>query len=260
MSTRTTYTSTVTVPVYASWKCEKCGEVNFSTGGIRCQQQESTTSFRNSKHEEAKLKASKRAKTAWVNHAYHIMTDPHNNAAAMRSDFYLQNTNCTKCGKKPKWDKDTKYITWVALSFVPAIISGIIAFTSVTSIGAWLAFLGFLSVIIYGFVTEANYKKTMATLPKELTPVIGTLNTELVGHAKSFGISIPSPEESIAIIKSYGRTTKRPSNAIVPKAGEISIDISKVHKDAITPQYCRKCGVQLQSDSEFCHKCGTKII
>ena len=62
----------------------------------RCQQQESTTSFRNSKHEEAKAKASKRAHAAWVNHAYHIMTNPQNHATEMRSDFFLQNTNCTK--------------------------------------------------------------------------------------------------------------------------------------------------------------------
>ena len=26
MASRTVYTSTITVPVYASWKCEECGE------------------------------------------------------------------------------------------------------------------------------------------------------------------------------------------------------------------------------------------
>lgn len=57
MSTRTTYTSTISVPTYASWKCEKCGEINFSAGIIRCSRQASTSSFRNSKHEEAKAEA-----------------------------------------------------------------------------------------------------------------------------------------------------------------------------------------------------------
>lgn len=259
MATRTTYTSTVTVPVYASWKCEKCGEINFSTGGIRCQQQESTTSFRNSKHEEAKAKASKRAHAAWVNHAYHIMTNPQNHATEMRSDFFLQNTNCTKCGTKPKWDKDTKYLTWTIIGFMGSIISGLVAFASVTDIGAWLVFLGFLSMIIYGFATEAKYKKTMANLPKELTPVIGSLNTELIEHAKSFGVSVPTPEESIAIVKTYTETNYQPTKVTPSKTGEISIDISAIREDKATPNYCRKCGAQLQTGSEFCHKCGTKI-
>ena len=35
MGSRTTYTSTITVPVYASWKCEHCGEINFVTARKR---------------------------------------------------------------------------------------------------------------------------------------------------------------------------------------------------------------------------------
>ena len=57
MSSRTVYTSTITVPVYASWKCEECGEVNFATGSIVVKRQESSSSWRPSKQREAEAKA-----------------------------------------------------------------------------------------------------------------------------------------------------------------------------------------------------------
>ena len=253
MASRTTYTSTVTVPVYAAWKCEHCGEVNFSAVVIGCKKEESTSSWRNSKHEEAKAKAHELAQAEWAGNAYKIITDPHRNAMAMRSDFFLQHTNCTKCGKKPKWDKDMKYLSWFGLSFMPAIISGIVAISMKTSIVAWLVFLAFLSVIIYGIVTEKKYKKTMLELPKEYTPVIGSLNKDLIEYADCFGTAIPSPDECIEIVRNYGRSP------LVQKVPAQTVE-ETAEPTVTNAGFCRKCGTQLQADSDFCHICGTKII
>lgn len=207
MATRTTYTSTISVPSYASWKCEKCGEINFAVGTTRCQQQESTTSFRNSKQEEAKLRASDLVHTHWTDHVLKIMLEPNQMAQEFRKDFSLENTDCTKCGAKPRWDKDMKYLSWLALSFTPAIFSGIVAIAAQTNIVAWLIFIGLLSVIIYGVVSESSYKKMMKTLPKEYIPVIGSLNQELVEYANKLGKKIPTPDESIEIVKAYDLTS-----------------------------------------------------
>ena len=96
MGSRTTYTSTITVPVYASWKCEHCGEINFAAGNIVCKRQESTSSWRNSKHEEAKAGAHDLAQAEWAGEAYKVITDPNNSASELYSNVFLQNTRCNK--------------------------------------------------------------------------------------------------------------------------------------------------------------------
>ena len=203
MATKTIYTSTISVPSYASWKCEKCGEINFSVGTLQCQEQESTTSFRNSKLEATREAASNRVQTNWKNHVVKFMFEPNENAQSLRRDFFLENTTCTKCGEKPKWDKDMKYWTYTTLAFFPAMVSGLIALECKTSIIAWLIFVALVSVVVWGFVSELSYKKMMKKFPKQYTPVIGSLNQELVEYANALGKEIPTPEETIAIVKIY---------------------------------------------------------
>ena len=241
MATRTTYTSTITVPVYASWKCEECGEINIATGVIACKRQETTSSWRPSKQREAEEMAAKRAQAEWVGETYQIISDPNNYAQEMRNGLYLQNTHCTKCGKKPKWHKDMKYLTWGIFCLTPTIISGIIAIVMGTSPVAWLIFGAFLAIIATAFISEPRYKKMMKNLPKEYTPVLGSLNPELVEYANKFGKTIPTPDECIEIVKGF------------------SID-KKAEDEKADCCFCRKCGTQLTRDSEFCHKCGTEII
>ena len=73
MSSRTVYTSTITVPVYGSWKCQECGEVNFATGAIVCKRQESSSSWRPSKQKEAEERAASLAQAEWAEEAYKIV-------------------------------------------------------------------------------------------------------------------------------------------------------------------------------------------
>lgn len=211
MASKTVYTSTITVPVYASWKCEECGEINFATGAIVVKRQESSSSFRPSKQREAQAKAANVAQAEWAGETLQIISDPNNHAQDMRSGLFLQNTHCTKCGKKPKWDKDMKYLSWGGLCFVPAIISGIAAIAYGTSPVVWVIFAAFLAIVVTAFISESRYKKMMKNLPKEYTPVIGSLNNELIEYASALGKTIPNLVECIAIVKGYNQVANVPT-------------------------------------------------
>lgn len=205
MGSRTTYTSTITVPVYASWKCEHCGEINFAAGNIVCKRQETTSSWRNSKHEEAKARAHDLAQAEWAGEAYKVITDPNNSASELYSNVFLQNTRCTKCRKKPRWEMHMKFVPLLGFAMITAIISILCVLGSPTSIGAWLAFLCSAGFITWGIVRENRYKKMMPNFPKQYTPVIGSLNAELAEYAAQRGKSIPTPDECVEIVRNFGK-------------------------------------------------------
>ena len=256
MASRTVYTSTITVPVYASWKCEECGEVNFATGVIVCKRQESSSSLRSSKQREAEERAAAQARAEWAGDAFKIISDPNNSGSAMYSNFYLQNTKCTKCGKKPRWNKNVKFLPLVGLCMPVALISGIAAFATLTSVAAWLIFLASAGFIAWGIAREEVYKKMMPKLPKKYTPVIGSLNEELIAYAGALGKTIPNPDECIATVKGYDQI----ATPATPKVQPVAESSSSEYTTTVQSNFCRKCGAQLQADSGFCHKCGTEIV
>ncbi len=251
MATRTTYTSTITVPVYAGWKCEHCGEVNFAEGVIRCQKEESTTSLRNSKHEEAKALAKKQVQEEWAEYAFKIIDDPNHSGSAMFYNFFLQNTKCTQCGKKPRWNKNAKFIPLAGLVITAGIISGIVSFSTGSSVASWLIFLSCIGFLAWLIVREESYKKMMTKLSKENTPVIGSLNPELINFANALGKTIPNPDKIIEIVKGFDHVP----NTTINKA-----PITENNDSTVTSNFCRKCGAKLQADSGFCHKCGTEVV
>lgn len=214
MSTKTTYISTVTVPVYASWKCEKCGAVNFTTGEITCKREESSKSWFTSIQNEAKERAAARAKAEWTRDAFRIINDPNRRGSAMYENFFLQNTKCVGCGKKPRWNKNLKFPPLIALCMPVALLSGLAAFALMTSVAAWLIFLGSVGFIAWSIIQQTVYSRMMIDFPKKYTPVIGSLNAELIEYAKTLGSKIPTPEECIATVKGYDPI----ANTAVPKA------------------------------------------
>jgi len=255
MASRMIYTSTITVPVYASWRCEECGEVNFATGAIVVKRQESSSSWRSSKQREAEAKAASLAQAEWTGEALQIISDPNNHAQDMRNGLFLENTHCTKCGKKPKWDKDMKYLTWGSLCLTPTIISALAAIALGTSPIAWSIFAAFLAIVVTAFISEPRYKKMMKNLPKKHTPVIGSLNAELIKYAQALGKTIPGPDECIAIVKGYDQVAHT-STTIQP----VVENAVPANNTTVQHIFCRKCGAQLQANSSFCHKCGTEIM
>ena len=213
MYKKITYISTVTVPVYASWKCEKCGAVNFATGEITCKREESSKSWFSSIQNEAEERAAARAKAEWTRDAFRIINNPNCKGTAMYEHFFLQNTNCVGCGKKPRWNKNLKFLPLFALCMPVALLSGFAAFALMTSVTAWLIFLASVGFIAWSIIREEVYSRMMIDFPKKYTPVIGSLNAELIEYAKALGSTIPTPDECIATVKGYDPI----ANTAVPK-------------------------------------------
>lgn len=200
MTTRNVYTSTVTVPVYASWKCEKCGKTNFTTGKISCSYSVSSDSLQPSKQKAAKVKAASLAKLKWTEKAFRIISNPNGYAQDVRDGLVLDNFYCQNCGKKPKWKGDEKYSICGYICLTGAILSGLAAVYFMVDIAIWVIFGVFLAMTIIAFLVSHRYKATMRNLPKEYTPVIGSLNNELIEYAKAHGVTILKPDECIAAV------------------------------------------------------------
>ncbi len=243
MATRTTYTATITVPVYVSWRCEACENTNIAVGTIACKRQAITSSWRSSKQKEAEERAANSVREEWVGEAYKIISDPNHCGRAMYSNFFLQRKKCSKCGKKPRWNKNFHALP-LALSMPVALFSIIAALMEPDSVAAWLIFLISAGVIVWEFIRETAHERTVLRLPKKYTPVIGSTNPELIEYAKTLGKTIPDPFECMKIVNECDVIVKDKTEIVVEK----------------TAQFCRKCGEKLIDDSQFCHKCGTEII
>ena len=259
MAYRTVYTSTITLPVYASWKCEKCDEVNFSKGAITCSRQASSSSLRNSKQEAASNRASTLVHEAWTSDALKIILAPRENPQEVRAHLSVQNSTCCQCGAKARWDKDMKYMTLVSLGLFPAIISGIFAMAARTNITAWAIFSVFLGMTIIGIYSEMSYKKMMKSFPLKYTPVIGSLNSELLAYAHSMHKKVPTPDEAIEIAKADGILAPKHTTVVKVEMDNIE-EKPQTNETTVKIGFCRKCGTPLLPNSDFCHKCGAEVL
>ena len=202
MPTTTVYTSRITVPVYACWRCEKCAEVNFSTGRIVCERQEST--MLHSRREATRAAAANRVMEEWSGEAYRILSDPRNHAKDMRKDLRLS-ARCSKCGKKPRWEKDMRYRTWGGACILVAVFFGYLLATGITSVATWVLF-GIFSVLgvavcCIGF----HHDDMMRKLPDAYMPVLGSLNPEWIEYARARGTIIPAPDACLAAVGEAGQ-------------------------------------------------------
>ena len=236
MAVRTTYTSSISVPVYGSWKCEHCGEVNSAQGVIVCASSETTSSLRSSKLEETKKKAANNVNNTWAKYALGIINNPKGNYFALHDSLKFENSNCTKCKKKNKWGISTKILNCGYAFFFPAIISLITAIIMGTSGVAWLVFV-ILFVLSAGPICgDYIYMGKLERLPKEYFPVLGTMNPELIKFATNIGISILDPVKCLAIVKQYNcdglRQTSLRENAnnILTEAKKSKVLIKKIKK------------------------------
>ncbi len=242
------YTSTIKVPVYASWKCENCQEVNFATGQIICKRTEGNTSWFPSDIRAAQKLASERTHSEWLSIATKIIVYPNHNGSTMYKHFFLHNSKCTKCRKKPWWNKGPKLLPLVAVSIPVSIISGISAVLNLMSVTPWLVFLASIGVIIWAIGRKLAYPKKMLQLPKEYTPVIGSFNPSLITVATGIDKTMPTPDECIAAVRGYNQKTEE----VQP--------VASVENRGFAPvNYCRQCGTKLKANMIFCHKCRAEI-
>lgn len=250
------YTATIKVPVYASWKCEHCGEINFAEGNIACSRTAYTSSWLPYKIRDAQDSASLCAQLEWAECAFEIIDDPNNSGAEMYDNFFLRNTKCTGCGSQPRWNaSEAKFVHWTALAIPVALISGIAVIVKVTNIVAWWFFIASIIVAVWGLTRQKVYQKMMCQLPKKYTPVIGSLNPELIKYANKLGKTIPTPDECIAAVRGSNQRTDGLQPFIVAAGKKTSDNTSSIQVN-----FCRKCGTELRNNDDFCHLCGTEII
>ena len=202
MASRTVYTSIISIPAYASWKCEECGEVNFSRGVIECKREETSRIMFYSKKIEQRVTA--QAEADWAPNALKIISDTNNSGSEIYNNcFRLEYKRCAKCGKKPRWNKNVRFLFLLPFCFVGVLLGGYAAFVDAASVDAWLILFASIGIIACYILREVLYKRMLRKLPKKYTPVIGSDNYELIEYAESLGKKIPDPDECIAIVKAY---------------------------------------------------------
>ncbi|MBP1587020.1 MAG: zinc ribbon domain-containing protein [Clostridia bacterium] len=259
MSTQITYTSTITVPVYVGWKCEKCGQTNISFGTIACKRFKTTSSWRSSIQKETKEAVSKQAQNEWLDEAFTLINKPDDSWSAIYNNLHLENANCTNCRKRPRWDRSPKLLPFIGLIIMAIIICGLVALASPKSVVGWLLLAVSIGLLVWIFIGETVYIKRMEKLPKEFSPVIGSTNLELSAYAEAQNETIPSQDEVIQTLNNYGM------NSSLNNTDDSATVEEKCHNGAMpsvveTVYYCRKCGAKLPDGSDFCNKCGMRQI
>lgn len=271
MSTRTTYTATVKVPIYVAWKCEDCGKINFSEGTISCQRHASTTSFRSKKHNAASKKASELVKEAWKEEVLDFIMLPTYNTEKLMHDLEINNkAKCSHCNKKAVWNISTVYDYCTGITLLTGLISGLVSFSTGASITSWLIFILSIGIFLWAGISWLICNRKAKHLPEEYVPVIGSFNYKLNEYAQSKNVFLPSPDEAIFLVNDVFNESAVacPScgaqlleNAMFcNKCGTKYESEAKTDSKKAEKSFCRKCGEELFADSEFCHKCGTKII
>ena len=235
MGYRRVYTSTIRVPIYAGWRCQNCNEVNFAQGIISCMGQYSTNSIRSSKQEEAKAKASAQAQQAWLRNAFNIIHYTKQYPTEVRNNLIFQNTRCTKCKKKPKWDNNTNLVfIFCTLGIILSIISGLVTFALLTNVIAWAIFVAIVGITIgVPMFIEKNYKNYMASLPAKYVPVIGSHNLELKEYAVAQGVDLPTPEQ---IIDSINPKMQSLENEIIYNDNSVKIEVPRQKSSDISEE------------------------
>lgn len=224
MSTRTTYTATVKVPIYVAWKCENCGEINLSEGTISCQRQASTTSFRSKKLDAASKEASELIKEAWKEETLDFIRSPNHNTGKLMHDLKINNkAKCSHCNKKAVWNISTVYDYCTGLTIIPGIISGVISLSTGASITSWLVFILCIGLFLWGGISWLICNKKVKNLPKKYVPVIGSFNRELNEYAQSKNVILPSPDEAIFHMNDVlADSINKPNQFLLDNAEEIS--------------------------------------
>ncbi len=203
MATKVEYTSTISVPVYAAWKCPKCNCVNANNGIIQTQGTTTSYSTKKDKLEAAKDKAMSYTESQWRKNVLNLITDPRSFPESFRSCLKLGKVKCTNCGKQPKWNKSAPFLT---ILMVLAIFVGLIMLYPIikgqATLTVWLI-LAACALIVFGVIqSDKIFEKRITTLPDQYVPVIGTQNEEMLVYADHYGKKIPTPEECIAIANS----------------------------------------------------------
>lgn len=126
---------------------------------------------------------------------------PKSDAKDTYNSLFLENTRCKKCGKKPKWNKNYMCGIWGGICFLLAIINGYLAIGDKINILSLLISILALVGAVSAFFIGRHFSTMMSRIPDKYTPVLGSLNSELINYAKQFDKVIPTPDETIDIVR-----------------------------------------------------------
>lgn len=201
MASKVIYTSTIHVPVYTAWKCQKCNNVNTNEGTILCVGATASYSFKQSKLDAAKEEAMEMVQSEWKDKAMKIITDPSAHPEEVRSGLILGKIKCKNCGKKPRWNSKGRIAdVFIIAGLILGLLSGWIAISVRNNIVCWAVFSVCVAAIILSIRSDNVFKKYMRKLPGQFVPVIGTQNEELLVYAREiWKKEIPTLEECIAL-------------------------------------------------------------
>ena len=197
---RITYSSSITVPVYGAWKCQKCGTINHSDGKIVCSRFQTTYNVWSLEEREAKKELAKEQLEAeWAGDVLSIIEHPEYHSNTIRNCFY--DTTCRKCGVRHKWARGYGNIYVLYLSFFLGVISLAFALLSRRGIIAWIPAAVFFLIIVTCGIAEIINKAQLNSLPKKYYPLLSSRDQGVALKAVKLGKTLLSPEELMQKIK-----------------------------------------------------------
>ncbi len=199
MASKMIYTSRISVPVYVSWRCQKCNNINISGGVIVTTGSETSYSFNKDRLAEAKEAAKNKAWKVWVDNTLRYMRDPCGSFEKRDVFLSLQSNKCSKCKKSPIW---IKRIDNFELWGIPGILITLIGL-SILLIDGFSSGLGWgitafgIAEVLASKIVISIHKSKLYSLPKRYKPVMGSQNEDLVLRTEMNGQHLLTPEETV---------------------------------------------------------------
>lgn len=199
-----TLITSVAVPVYASWKCRKCGCVNLSKGYFHAKKSQSTDSYREVEVIREDFK--------WYEDECHgdfylLIDNVYANAAGVRDALYLNDTRCRSCARRPLWARRLEWISEPLLHFL-AVLFGLLFWGVLNDTASMTRPSGFLISVLFTLLAALELlllaekwlrKYAIERSFPEYPLVIGSVNADLTTQAERRGKAIPNPYEAVNI-------------------------------------------------------------
>lgn len=117
--------SSLSVPIYAGWRCSKCNEVNLSKGELGWSQSGMASGSKSYRENALELNSID-LQREWPERTLAVMSDPKGLAKILRRALLMDSVTCSNCNTIPEWaqTKSLKYTS--IISAVPEIYMPIV--------------------------------------------------------------------------------------------------------------------------------------
>lgn len=264
MAIRTSIT-TLTLPVDYMWKCSSCGKVNISSQTISTE----------GKGAYGSVDMSREQATRRMNRRLRILSGE---TGRYRSYRKLKlDCACKNCKHREVWATEsffelhghTLLLILIACWLLGAVFfhANTEAYISLLSVGGVIFVGGFL----FDRIILANERnKELETMPLSSFPVL-VINGKPIANEELFQNDKPDEMRTAILIKGKNadkliqtaEVIKTTTEDLKTKPEKAVVNNSFKESERPTTAealFCRNCGKQIPSDSDFCVYCGTKIV